>query len=88
MLARQGQAATINEVALEAGVGRATLYRYFKTREQLVSALWDAALAEIDERLEAARLEQVPFEEGIARVLRAIASVSERYAVLLREPSS
>lgn len=87
MLARQGQAATIKEVALEAGLGRATLYRYFKTREQLVSALWEAALAEIDERLEAARLDEVPFEEGIARVLRAIGSVGERYAVLLREPS-
>ncbi len=88
VLARQGEAATINEVALEAGVGRATLYRYFKTRGQLVSALWESALAEIDARLEDARLEQVPFEEGIARVLRAIASVGERYAVLLREPSS
>ncbi len=88
VLARQGQAATINEVAVEAGIGRATVYRYFKTREQLVSALWDAALSEVDERLTAARLEQVPFEQGLARVVRAIASVGERYAVLLREQDS
>ena len=81
------EAATINEVALEAGVGRATLYRYFKTRAQLVSALWDAALAEVDERLEAAGLERVAFEEGVARLVRAIASVGEHYAVLLREQS-
>jgi len=87
VLARQGEAATINEVALEAGVGRATLYRYFKTRAQLVSALWDAALAEVDERLEAAGLERVAFEEGVARLVRAIASVGEHYAVLLREQS-
>lgn len=85
VLARQGQAATISDVALEAGVGRATLYRYFKTRAQLVSALWDAALADTDARLEAAQLEQVPVEEGIARVVRAIAAVGERYEVLLRE---
>ena len=87
ILARQGQAATISEVAAEAGVGRATLYRYYRTREQLVSALWEAALAEVDERLSAARLEQVAFEEGVARVVQAIASVGEHYAVLLREQS-
>ena len=85
VLARQGQVATISEVAIEAGIGRATVYRYFETREQLVSALWEAALSEVDERLVAARLEQVPFEEGIARVVQAIAGVGERYAVLLRE---
>jgi AcrR family transcriptional regulator len=87
-LARQGQAATINEVAVEAGIGRATVYRYFKTREQLVSALWEAALSEVEERLMVARPEQAPFEEGLIRVVRAIASVGERYAVLLREQNS
>jgi AcrR family transcriptional regulator len=87
VLARQGQGATISEVAAEAGIGRATVYRYFKTREQLVSALWEAALSEVEGHLSAARLEQVPFEEGVVRVVQAIAGVSERYAVLLSEPS-
>lgn len=87
VLARQGQGATISEVAAEAGIGRATVYRYFKTREQLVSALWEAALSEVDERLAAAQPEEVRFEEGIARAVQAIAGVGERYAVLLREPS-
>jgi AcrR family transcriptional regulator len=87
VLARQGRGATISQVAVEAGVGRATVYRYFATREQLVSALWDAALSEVDERLTAARLEQAPFEQGLTRVVRAIASVGERYAVLLGEQS-
>ena len=88
VLARQGQAATINEVAVEAGIGRATVYRYFKTREQLVSALWEAALSEVEERLVVERPEQAPFEEGLIRVVRAIASVGERYAVLLREQNN
>jgi TetR/AcrR family transcriptional repressor of mexCD-oprJ operon len=87
VLARRGEAATIGEVAVEAGIGRATVYRYFKTREQLVSALWEAALAEVDERLAAAGLEQVPFEEGVARTVRSIATVGERYELLLRERS-
>jgi len=87
VLARQGQSATISDVAAEAGIGRATLYRYFRTRDRLVSALWDVALTEVDERLEAARLELVPFEEGVVRVVRVIASVGERYAVLLQEQS-
>lgn len=86
VLARD-RTAPIDEIAVEAGIGRATLYRYFHTREQLVAALWDAALSEIGERFTAARLEQVPFEEGIARVVRAFAAVGERYAVLLHEQS-
>jgi TetR/AcrR family transcriptional repressor of mexCD-oprJ operon len=87
VLARQGQSATVDEVAREAGVGRATLYRYFKTRAQLLSALWEAALAEVDERLEIAQLERVPFEEGITRLVEAIATVGGRYELLLREQS-
>jgi TetR/AcrR family transcriptional repressor of mexCD-oprJ operon len=88
VLARTGTAATMGDVAAEARVGRATLYRYFENREQLVSALWDVALGEAAERLAAARLEQVPVQEGVARVVRAIAAVGERYEVLLREPST
>ncbi len=87
VLARQGGSATINDVAAEAGIGRATVYRYFETREQLVSALWEAALSEVDEQLVVAQLEQAPFEEGLTRLVRAIASVGERYAVLLGEQS-
>jgi AcrR family transcriptional regulator len=88
VLARRGQAATINDVAAEAGVGRATVYRYFSGRDRLVAALWETALSEMDERLATARLEQVPFEEGLARLVRTIATVGERYEVLLREQTA
>jgi AcrR family transcriptional regulator len=41
-------AASLATVALRAGVGRATLYRYFPTREDLVRELCRRALAETD----------------------------------------
>jgi TetR/AcrR family transcriptional repressor of mexCD-oprJ operon len=88
VLARTGTAATMGDVAVEARLGRATLYRYFENREQLVSALWDVALGDAAKRLAAARLEQVSVEEGVARAVRAIAAVGERYEVLLRDPSA
>jgi TetR/AcrR family transcriptional repressor of mexCD-oprJ operon len=87
VLAERGEAPTMSAVAAEAGVGRATVYRYFRTREQLFAALWTAAVAETSARLEEARLDRVPVEEAIARFVRTIATVGERYAVLLREPT-
>jgi AcrR family transcriptional regulator len=87
VLAEHGEATTMSEVAEEAGVGRATLYRYFDNREQLVEALWSASIAEMCERLASAGLERVSVEEGIARFVRTIAIVGERYAALLTELS-
>jgi AcrR family transcriptional regulator len=73
------------EVATAAGIARGTLYRHFPTRESLLRTLEGAANEEAGRRLAEANLEEVPVDEALARVTRALVAVGEDYIVLLRE---
>jgi AcrR family transcriptional regulator len=77
--------ASMSDIAVAAGVGRATLYRYFPTREALLNALADDALGEVAARIAAAGLDQVPVPEALQRLLRALLAVGDRYVILLDE---
>jgi AcrR family transcriptional regulator len=80
--------ASMNDIATAAGVGRATLYRYFPTREALVNALADGALEELAVRIADAGLDQVSVPEALQRLLRAVLAVGDRYVVLLDEDTA
>jgi AcrR family transcriptional regulator len=73
------------DVAAAAGVSRATLYRYYPHRDALLEALASHALADVSARLADAGLERAPVEEAIERIVRAVITVGDRYAVILRE---
>lgn len=83
VLAMRGEAGSMTEVASAAGVGRSTLYRHFPTREALLDELARVGLAEAGERLAEAKLESVPPLEALARAIRTIVDVGDRYIVLL-----
>lgn len=80
-----GAGGSMSEIAAAAGVSRGTLYRYFPTRDSLLTALEVAATAEAERGLAEANLDGVPVEEGLARATRALVAVGEHYIVLLRE---
>lgn len=86
VLSEQGSGnSSMADVAEAAGVSRATLYRYYPHREVLLEALATKALADAAGRLADAGLERAPVEEAIERIVRAIAAVGDRYAVLVHE---
>jgi TetR/AcrR family transcriptional regulator, mexCD-oprJ operon repressor len=86
-LAEHGDAASMADVAAAAGVARATVYRYFPSRQLLLDELTALALQDADERLRAARLDEVPALEGIDRAVRGLVEVGAPLVVLLRDPT-
>ena len=69
-MAESGELPSVSEVAERAGIARATLYRYFSNREQMLHAMAAAALEATATGLVEADLGSVPVTEGIARVAR------------------
>lgn len=83
VLAERGESVSMAELAQAAGVGRATLYRYFPTREALLLGLTRAAFEELRDRIADAGLDAVPVREGIARAARAFIAAGRRYAAVI-----
>jgi AcrR family transcriptional regulator len=83
VFSEQGAGANLAAVAAAAGVSRATLYRYYASREALLEALVIDALNDATNRLADAGLERAPVEDAIERILRAFVTVGDRYSVLI-----
>ena len=75
----------MNDVAAAAGVARATLYRYFPSRQALLDELGRVAADEAGARLASARIEELAAEEGIRRAVRALIEVGDPFTVVARE---
>jgi TetR/AcrR family transcriptional repressor of mexCD-oprJ operon len=86
VIAEHGEATSMAEVAEAAGVGRATLYRYFASREELLRALTKAAINDASTRLVDADLEHVPVPEALARMTRALLVSGTKFIVIMDDP--
>lgn len=72
VIARKGMsAATMQEIAQEAGVAKGTIYLYFRDRDELVERTLDTAITQLHARVDAALALELPFEEKLRGVVRA-----------------
>ena len=70
VIARKGMAAaTMQEIADEAGVAKGTIYLYFRDRDELVEKTFETAMALLGERIDAALGHDLPFEEKIREMI-------------------
>lgn len=78
--------ASLGEVANVAGVGRTTLYRYFPTREDLISALVEDALVRVAQAITEAAPEDGPVLEALQRVADTVIPLGPSLRFLNAEP--
>ncbi|WP_219049162.1 TetR/AcrR family transcriptional regulator [Streptomyces sp. JJ66] len=77
--------APMDEIARAAGISRATLHRHFAGREALVFALGDLGVRQIEDGLEAARIEEGPPPDALRRLVAEAMPVAGFLAFLYGE---
>jgi AcrR family transcriptional regulator len=82
IIAAKGTAAEVKEIAERAGVGIGTIYRNFPAKDDLVLAIIDSLLDEIDGALDGASNEDLP-PLGIETYIRAVFNLMPRFAPLV-----
>ncbi len=80
--------ATVQEIADAAGLGRATVYRHFPSREALLSAIHTAAFREIGEALRGLDLDRADPVDGLRAALDTFFEVGDRYRFLAVDRSA
>ena len=76
---------SLAEVASRAGIGRATLYRHFPSREQLIQALAERSIEELDQALAGVYERSATALEYFQGMMDAVVPLGDRYHFLSRE---
>lgn len=77
--------ASMAEIAEASGLVRATLYRHFPTRDDLIKAMYAAALDDALKAILSVDPEQGKAADAIARMVDALLVVGDRYRILSEE---
>ena len=79
IFAQKGLDTTVEEVALEANVGRGTVYRRFNNKQQLANAVANEVIAEIyEEQLQILKSDQSTVEK-VKKVCAGYAKITQKY---------
>jgi AcrR family transcriptional regulator len=78
--------ASLADIAARAGVGRATLHRHFKGREDLMAALARTAMRELDEAVAAATQDATSYSQALRLSMESIVPLADRQWFLSAEP--
>jgi AcrR family transcriptional regulator len=75
--------ASVEDVAMAAGVSRQTVYAHFPTRDALFMAVWERATAQAVAAIDALDLDDGPAADALLRLLDVVWSMFERAPHLL-----
>lgn len=78
--------ATLAEIAKAAGVGRATLHRYFPGRDDLIEAMALMAADELEAAVNTAVADAASYTEALRLCLEAMIPLADRQYFLANEP--
>ncbi len=79
----QNPMVSLSQIAVHAGVGRATLYRHFETREQLIQALAAESLEMTDEAVAPIKQTGLTGRAALEAMFPLIMPLADRYHFLL-----
>ena len=72
VIARKGMsAATIQEIADEAGVAKGTIYLYFRDRDDLVEMTFEGAITQLTSEIDVVLDQPMPFEQKLRAIVAA-----------------
>ena len=77
--------ATMSEIAARAGVGRATLHRHFRTRNDLVTAIGLRCIEEMNAAVRGGQDTGKPAADQLRSMFRAVIPMGDRYSFLSLE---
>lgn len=80
--------ASLSEIALRAGVGRATLHRHFATRSDLIRTLIEQSMDETEAAANAPGLSNASANETFIGMLEAVIPLGDRYHFLFNESAT
>jgi AcrR family transcriptional regulator len=78
-------AAGMAEIASASGIGRATLYRHFPTREDLFDAILQRAFGDAENAVAASRPEEGTATDALHRLVVGMLSLGDRYRFLFAQ---